>query len=74
MMWPTPHALEIPAAMYESRKTCGGTSVSQSICYGSAPERKSSLCWESQISFQQDKCKHLVAVLGLSVLHPPQGA
>ncbi len=48
--------------------------VCQSICYGFTPERKSSLCRESQISFLRDKCKHLVAVLGLSVDHPVRGS
>lgn len=69
MIWPPPHELEIPAAVYKDVQDHLRRHVSLSICYRFAPERKSNLCWESQISFLQNKCKHLVAVLGLSVDH-----
>lgn len=59
--------LEIPAAMCKSGKTRGGTSVCPFMCC--SWERKSILCWESQMSLLCAKCKHLMVALGLSTDH-----
>lgn len=66
MMWPTPHELEIPwARAGKLVEAC----LSISICYGLAPKRERSCVGKVKFIFCET-CKHLVAVLGLSLDHP----